>query len=61
MDIDLYEFKGTLKEFENDGFIDFSQNKGIAVVEVGKTTPELDKKFLAEGHKKGDRVLVVVQ
>mgnify|MGYP001583814097 CR=1 FL=1 len=61
MDIDLYEFKETLKEFEDDDFIDFSEEKGIAVIEVGKTTPDMDKKLISNGYAVGDRVLVVVQ
>jgi hypothetical protein len=60
-DIDLYEFKKTLKEFENDKFIDFAEQKGVAVLEVGKTSEDLDKTLLAEGYKKGDKVLVIVQ
>jgi predicted flavoprotein YhiN len=39
-DIDLYEFKKTLKEFENDKFIDFVEQKGVAVLEVGKKSEE---------------------
>jgi hypothetical protein len=60
-DIDLYEFKKTLKKFENDKFIDFVEQKGIAVLEVGKTSKYLDKTLLAEGYKMGDKVLVIVQ
>ena len=61
MDIDLYEFKETLKEFEEDDFVSFSEEKGVAVIEVGKTTPEMDKKLISMGHKPGERVLVVMQ
>jgi len=61
LDIDLYEYKTTLKEFEDDKFIEFSETKGVAIIEVGKTKKELDKKLMAEGYKKGDKVLVVVQ
>ena len=61
MDIDLYEFKETLKEFDNDKFVSFSEDKGVSVIEVGKTTAEMDKKLIARGHKKGERLLVVVQ
>lgn len=61
MDIDLYEFKETLKEFEDDEFIDFSEDKGLAVIEVGKTTEEMDKKLVLKGYKKGEKILVVVQ
>jgi hypothetical protein len=61
MDIDLYEFKNTLKEFEEDEFIEFSEEKGVAVIEVGKTNKTTDKKLLNLGYKLGDKVLVVVQ
>ena len=61
IDIDLYEYKTTLKEFDDDEFIEFSENKGVAIIEVGKTNKEMDKKLMVEGYKKGDRVLVVVQ
>ena len=61
MDIDLYEFKETLKEFEDDNFVSFSEDKGVSVIEVGKTTAEMDKKLVSMGYKKGERVLVVVQ
>jgi len=62
-DIDVYEFKETLKEFEGDkdSFLEFSENKGVAVIEVGKTNKDIDKKLKTLGHKKGERVLVVVQ
>lgn len=61
MDIDLYEFRGTLKEFDNDDFIEFAEEKGVAVLEVGKTNKETDRKLKEAGYKSGDRVLVVVQ
>jgi len=61
MDIDLYEFKETLKGFDNDNFISFSEDKGVSVIEVGKTTAEMDKKLVSMGYKQGERVLVVVQ
>ncbi len=60
MDIDLYEFKETLKEFENDDFIEFAE-KGVAIIEVGKTNREIDKRLKSLGYKIGERVLVVVQ
>jgi len=60
-DIDLYEYKTTLKEFDDDEFIEFSENKGVAILEVGKTNKEMDKKLLKEGYKKGDKVLVIIQ
>jgi hypothetical protein len=61
MDIDIYEFKETIKQFEDDSFIKFSEEKGVAVIEVGKTNKATDKKLLDLGYKKGDKVLVVVQ
>ena len=61
MDIDLYEFKETLKEFDDDNFVSFSEDKGVSVIEVGKTTAEMDKKLVSMGYKQGDRVLVVGQ
>ena len=61
MEIDLYEFKETLKEFEDDSFVSFSEDKGVSVIEVGKTTVEMDKKLVSMGYKQGERVLVVVQ
>lgn len=61
MDVDLYEFKETLKKFEEDDFLEFSQEKGLAVIEVGKTTKELDEKLMSKGYKHGERILVVVQ
>ncbi len=60
-DIDLYEFKETLKDFEDEKFLDFAEDKGVAVLEVGKTSREIDNKLIALGYKKGERVLVVVQ
>ena len=62
-DIDIYEFKETLKEYDCDldDFLSFSEDKGVAVIEVGKTNKEIDKKLKTLGHKKGERVLVVVQ
>jgi len=61
MDIDLYEFKETLKEFNDDDFINFSEEKGVAILEVGKINKEIDKKLKSFGYKEGERVLVVVQ
>lgn len=61
IDIDLYEYKTTLKEYEDDKFIEFSERKGVAIIEVGKTSKEMDSKLLKEGYKKGDKVLVVIQ
>ena len=64
MDIDVYEFKETLKEFEgddNDSFLNFSEDKGVAVIEVGKTSKAVDKRLKELGYKTGERVLVVVQ
>jgi Mrp family chromosome partitioning ATPase len=60
-DIDVYDFKGTLKEYEDDSFLDFTDNKAVAVIEVGKTNKEIDKKLIEMGYEIGDRVLVVVQ
>lgn len=61
MDIDLYEFKETLKQFEEDKFIKFSEKKSVAVIEVGKTNKEIDKKLLKIGYKIGEKFLVVIQ
>ena len=64
MDIDVYEFKETLKEFEGDNkdsFLKFSDKKGVAVIEVGKTSKAIDKKLMNMGYKVGERVIVVVQ
>ena len=61
LSIDLYEFRGTLKEFEDDDFVEFAEEKGVAVLEVGKTNRETDRKLKEAGYKLGDRVLVVVQ
>lgn len=61
MDIDLYEYKTTLKKFEDDDFIGFSETKGVAVIEVGKTSKEIDEILLSEGYKIGDRALVIIQ
>ena len=61
MEIDLYEYKTTLKKLENDDFIEIAENKGVAVIEVGKTKKEIDKKLMAKGYKKGERVLVIIQ
>ena len=62
-DVDLYDFKETLKEFQkNDfNFIDIREEKGVGLIEVGKTTKRLDKKLLMKGYKKGERLLVVIQ
>jgi hypothetical protein len=46
MDIDIYEFKETLKEFEDDDFIKFSQEKSVAIIEVGKTNKKIDRKLM---------------
>jgi len=34
--IDVYEFKETLKEFEgdNDNFLNFSEDRGVAVIDI---------------------------
>ncbi|MDO8622898.1 MAG: hypothetical protein Q7R52_01525 [archaeon] len=64
MDIDVYDFKETLKKFEDkdSDFLDFSDQKGVAVIEVGKTKNKaIDKKLMNMGYKVGERVLVVVQ
>jgi hypothetical protein len=60
-DIDVYEFKETLKGYEDDDFLDFSTDKGVAMIEVGKTNKEMDKKLINMGYKTGEKVLVVVQ
>jgi len=60
-DIDLYEFKKTLKDFEDDDFLNFSEEKGVAVLEVGKMNKEIDMKLKSLGYRDGERVLVVVQ
>ena len=60
-DIDVYEFKETLKGYEDDDFLDFSEDKSVAIIEVGKTSKEIDKKLINMGYKVGERVLVVVQ
>jgi hypothetical protein len=64
MDIDLYEFKETLKEFDeikDSKFIDLQEDKAVAIIEVGKTSKEIDNKLISLGYKKGEKVLVVVQ
>ena len=63
MDIDLYEFKETLKKFEDKDlkFLKLNENKGTAALEVGKAGKEINEKLKDLGYKKGERVLVVVQ
>jgi len=63
MDLDLYEFKETLKKVDNKELakLKLCEDKGVAVLEVGKNNKEIDKKLLSLGHKKGESVLVVVQ
>lgn len=61
MDIDLYEFKETLKEFEDDNFLKFSEEKAVAIVEVGKTTKNFDKKLIRRCYKKGEKALIIIQ
>jgi hypothetical protein len=64
MDIDLYEFKGTLKKFDyskDSKFLNFCEDKSLAVLEVGKASKEIDSELLSLGYKKGEKVLVVVQ
>ncbi|MFH1365035.1 MAG: hypothetical protein ABIH28_00430 [archaeon] len=61
MEIDLYEFKGTLKKFEGDNFIEFCEDKSVSIIEVGKTNKEINKRLEAEGYQKGDKVLVIIQ
>lgn len=55
VDIDLYEFKETLKDFdyEKDDFIKFEHEKGVAILEVGKTNKEIDKRLKELGYRKG--------
>ena len=63
-DIDLYEFKGTLKKFDcskDSKFLNFCEDKAVAVIEVGKATKEIDRELLSLGYKKGEKVLVIVQ
>ncbi len=60
-DIDLYEFQEIVKDFEDDKFIQFSEENGVAVIEVGKTNKLIDKKLLSLGYKIKDKVLVVIR
>jgi hypothetical protein len=60
-DIDIYEFKKTLKKFESDDFIQEVTDKSVGLIEVGKTTSELDEKLIKMGYKKGEQLLVVIQ
>lgn len=60
LDIDLYEFKGKIKEFQAEK-IEFCQDKGAAIIEVGKAGAKIDKRLRQMGCKDGQRVLVVVQ
>lgn len=60
-EIDIYEFKKTLKKFEGDDFIQEVQDKLVGLIEVGKTTPELDRKLIKMGYKVGEQILVIVQ
>ena len=60
-DIDIYEFKKTLKKFEGDDFIQEVSDKSVGLIEVGKTTLELDEKLIKMGYKKGEKLLVVIQ
>ena len=61
MNLDLYEFKETLKKIGDKKLknIDFCEDKGVAVIEVGKS--KFDKELIRLGYEKGERVLVVVQ
>lgn len=61
MDIDVYEFKETLKEFDEKDFDFLEFSKQAAVIEVGKTNKETNKKLRKVGYKISERVLVVVQ
>lgn len=61
MDIDLYEFKETLKKFEHEEFLEFAEEKSIAIVEVGKMTKKIDKKLIQQGYKRGEKVFLVIQ
>ena len=63
MDIDLYEFKETLKKFEDTDlkFLELNESKAVAVIEVGKASREMNEKLKKTGYKIGERVLVVVQ
>jgi|WetSurMetagenome_2_1015567.scaffolds.fasta_scaffold396454_1 hypothetical protein len=63
-DIDLYEFKGTLKKFDcskGSRFLNFCEDKAVAVMEVGKTNKGIDSELLSLGYKKGEKVLIVIQ
>lgn len=64
MEIDLYEFKDTLKKFEDKdmSLLDLEQDKAVAIIEVGKTNNKiLNQKLLSKGYSKGDKVLAVIQ
>jgi hypothetical protein len=61
MDIDLYEFKETLKKFEEDKFIEFREDKSVAIIEVGKTNINIDKILKEKGYKEGEKILVIIQ
>ncbi len=63
MDIDLYEFKETLKKLDEEdfNFLKLNLDKGVAIIEVGKASKEIDNRLRGLGYKKGEKVLAVVQ
>lgn len=63
IDLDLYEFKETLKKLENSDLakLKLCEDKGVSVLEVGKNSREIDRKLAGLGYKMGEKVMVVVQ
>lgn len=62
MDIDVYEIKGTLKEFEDtEDWIEYPEDKRVGLIDVENTPIKIRKKLIEMGYNETDRVLVIIQ
>ena len=60
-EIDLYEFKETLKEYEDDDFIEIVEDKTVGMIRVNKSPKEIKDRLLKMGYQEDDDVLVIIQ
>ena len=60
-EIDLYEFKETLKEYEDDDFIEIIEDKAVGMIRVNKSPKEIKDRLLKMGYQEDDDVLVIIQ
>ena len=61
VDIDLYEFKETIKKYENEDFFDDFQCRTAKLIKVGETTKKIDKRLFELGYKKGETAMIILQ